>query len=50
MTRLPIWIDPELEIVAVLLTNATHPRVDLDKPLGAVRARFANAVAATVTS
>ena len=49
-TGTSIWIDPELEIVAGLLTNATHPRVDLDKPLGAVRARFANAVAATVTS
>ena len=43
-----MWVDPELDVVAVLLTNATHPRVDLDKPVNALRARFANAVAAAV--
>jgi CubicO group peptidase (beta-lactamase class C family) len=49
-TGTSIWVDPELEVVAVLLTNATHPRVDLDKPVNALRARFANAVAAAVTA
>jgi CubicO group peptidase (beta-lactamase class C family) len=44
------WIDPALDVVVVLLTNATHPRVDLDKPVNALRARFANAVAAAVTA
>ena len=34
------------EIVAVLLTNATHPAVDVNKPVNALRARFANAVVA----
>jgi hypothetical protein len=34
----------------VLLTNATHPAVDLDKPLNALRARFHNAAVASVTS
>ena len=45
-TGTSVWIDPHLDVVAVLLTNATHPRVDLDKPVNALRARFANAVAA----
>jgi serine-type D-Ala-D-Ala carboxypeptidase len=45
-TGTSIWIDPELDVVAVLLTNATHPQVDLDKPVNALRARFANTVAA----
>jgi CubicO group peptidase (beta-lactamase class C family) len=49
-TGTSIWIDPELDVVAVLLTNATHPRVDLDKPVNALRARFANTVAAMVTT
>jgi serine-type D-Ala-D-Ala carboxypeptidase len=48
-TGTSMWVDPELEVVAVLLTNATHPRVDLDKPVNALRARFANAVAAAVS-
>jgi serine-type D-Ala-D-Ala carboxypeptidase len=47
-TGTSIWIDPERELVAVLLTNATHPRVDLDKPVNALRARFHNAVAAAL--
>ena len=47
-TGTSIWVDPELDVVAVLLTNATHPRVDLDKPVNALRARFANAVASAV--
>jgi CubicO group peptidase (beta-lactamase class C family) len=49
-TGTSIWIDPELDVVAVLLTNATHPRVDLDKPVNSLRARFANAVAATLSA
>jgi serine-type D-Ala-D-Ala carboxypeptidase len=48
-TGTSMWIDPELDVVVVLLTNATHPRVDLDKPVSALRARFANAVAAAVS-
>ncbi len=40
---------PSSTIVAVLLTNATHPAVDLNKPVNALRARFANAVVAAVT-
>jgi CubicO group peptidase (beta-lactamase class C family) len=49
-TGTSMWIDPKLDVVAVLLTNATHPHVDLDKPLNALRARFANAVAAAVSN
>ena len=48
-TGTSIWIDHALDAVAVLLTNATHPSVDLDKPVNALRARFANSVAAAVT-
>jgi CubicO group peptidase (beta-lactamase class C family) len=47
-TGTSIWIDPARELVAVLLTNATHPRVDLDKPVNALRARFHNTVVATL--
>ena len=49
-TGTSMWVDPALEVVAVLLTNATHPRVDLDKPVNALRARFANAVAASCST
>ena len=49
-TGTSIWIDPELDVVVVLLTNATHPYVDLDKPVNALRARFANTVAAAVSN
>ena len=49
-TGTSVWIDPSRDIVAVLLTNATHPQVDLDKPVNALRARFANAVVAGVTA
>lgn len=45
-TGTSLWIDPARELVAVLLTNATHPHVDLEKPVNALRARFHNAVAA----
>jgi hypothetical protein len=34
----------------VLLTNATHPHVDLNKPVNALRARFHNAVVASLAS
>ena len=49
-TGTSMWIDPDRELVMVLLTNATHPAVDLDKPLNALRARFHNAAVASVTS
>lgn len=49
-TGTSIWIDPARELVAVLLTNATHPRVDLEKPVNALRARFHNAVVAATSS
>jgi CubicO group peptidase (beta-lactamase class C family) len=47
-TGTSIWIDPGHDLVAVLLTNATHPYVDLNKPVNALRARFHNAVVASV--
>lgn len=49
-TGTSIWIDPERELVAILLTNATHPGVDSGKSVNSLRARFHNAVAATVDS
>lgn len=49
-TGTSIWIDPSQELVVVLLTNATHPRVDVHKPLNALRARFHNAVVASFAS
>ncbi len=45
-TGTSVWIDPGTELVAVLLTNATHPTVDLSKGLDRLRARFHNIVAA----
>lgn len=47
-TGTSIWIDPERDLCAVLLTNATHPAVDIDKPVNALRARFHNAVVAAL--
>lgn len=47
-TGTSIWIDPERELCAVLLTNATHPQVDIDKPVNALRARFHNSVVAAL--
>lgn len=47
-TGTSVWIDPDRQICAVLLTNATHPEVDLDKPVNAMRARFHNAVVASL--
>ncbi|MGH8957174.1 MAG: serine hydrolase domain-containing protein [Acidimicrobiia bacterium] len=49
-TGTSMWIDPERELVAILLTNATHPRVDLGKPVNSLRARFHNAVVAAIDS
>jgi CubicO group peptidase (beta-lactamase class C family) len=49
-TGTSIWIDPGHDLVAVLLTNATHPYVDLNKPVNALRARFNNAVVASLAS
>jgi CubicO group peptidase (beta-lactamase class C family) len=49
-TGTSIWIDPPRELVAILLTNATHPQVDLSKPVNALRARFHNAVVAALDS
>jgi len=43
-TGTSVWIDPASDLCAVLLTNATHPEVDIDKPLNSLRARFHNAV------
>jgi hypothetical protein len=43
-----VWCDPDLELVAVLLTNATHPVVDQTLGMDRLRARFHNAVAAAV--
>lgn len=45
-TGTSIWVDPANELVVVLLMNTTHPHVDLDKPVNALRARFHNSVAA----
>ncbi|MGH8912885.1 MAG: serine hydrolase domain-containing protein, partial [Acidimicrobiia bacterium] len=45
-TGTSVWMDPARDLVMVLLTNATHPRVDLDKPVNGLRARFHNVVAA----
>lgn len=42
------WADPTNGLVAVLLTNATHPSVDLAGGIDRLRARFSNVVAASV--
>jgi CubicO group peptidase (beta-lactamase class C family) len=47
-TGTSIWIDPDRKMCAVLLTNATHPQVDIDKPVNAMRARFHNAAVAAL--
>jgi CubicO group peptidase (beta-lactamase class C family) len=49
-TGTSIWIDPDHALCAVLLTNATHPRVDIDRPVNAMRARFHNAVVAALST
>jgi CubicO group peptidase (beta-lactamase class C family) len=49
-TGTSIWIDPENEIVAVLLTNRVHPRIDDDGTRSiALRHRFHNAVVRELT-
>lgn len=45
-TGTSLWMDPTAGVVAVLLTNATHPRVDLHTGLDQLRARFHNVIAA----
>ena len=49
-TGTSMWLDPERNLVAILLTNATHPRVDLGKPVNSLRARFHNAVVTAADS
>lgn len=46
-TGTSLWVDPELELVAVLLTNRVHPTRDNPAFLS-VRARFHNLVAAAI--
>ena len=45
-----LWIDPEADLVIVLLTNAIHPEVPLTSGLSSLRARFHNAVAAELNN
>ncbi|MDP9445024.1 MAG: serine hydrolase [Actinomycetota bacterium] len=47
-TGTSLWVDPAAELVAVLLTNATHPQVDLAKGIDRLRARFHNVLAAAL--
>jgi CubicO group peptidase (beta-lactamase class C family) len=46
-TGTSLWIDPEIEISTILLTNAVHPSRE-HKSLAGVRARFNNAVVASM--
>lgn len=48
-TGTSLWCDPEARLVVVLLTNATHPVVELAKDVDRLRAQLHNAVAACVT-
>ncbi len=48
-TGTSVWCAPDMGLVAVLLTNATHPVVDLSKGMDRLRARFHNVVAAGLT-
>lgn len=47
-TGTSVWIDPAANLVAVLLTNATHPVVGFRNGIDRLRARFCNIVAASV--
>ncbi len=47
-TGTSMWIDPVTDTYIVLLTNAVHPRARDVSPAIALRARVANAVAATL--
>ncbi len=46
-TGTSVYCDPDIDLVAVLLTNATHPSVDLAAGVDGLRARFHNIVAAS---
>ncbi len=47
-TGTSLWVDPVADLVAVLLTNATHPRVERSRGVNRLRARFHNVLAANV--
>ena len=47
-TGTSLWVDPAVDLVAVLLTDATHPRVDRSRGANRLRARFHNVLAANV--
>jgi CubicO group peptidase (beta-lactamase class C family) len=47
-TGTSLWIDPAADLVAVLLTNASHPEVDPSRRVNRLRARFHNALAANM--
>ena len=45
-TGTSLWIDPDAQLVAALLTNSTHPRVPADgSGMRSLRARFHNSLA-----
>lgn len=48
-TGTSVWCDPDTDLVGVLLTNATHPSVDLAGGLDRLRARFYNVLTASFT-
>lgn len=47
-TGTSLWVDPATDLVAVLLTNATHPRFDRSRRVNRLRARFHNLLAANL--
>ncbi len=47
-TGTSLWVDPAADLVAVLLTNATHPAVDISRSVNRLRARFHNLLAASL--
>jgi CubicO group peptidase (beta-lactamase class C family) len=47
-TGTSLWIDPDLDIVAVLLTNRVHPTVGSRTVITALRRRFHDAVSLAV--
>ncbi len=49
-TGTSIWIDPDLDLVAVLLTNRVHPRVGDRALITGLRRRFHDAVVAALES
>lgn len=44
-----LWIDPTKDLIAVLLTNSTHPKVIGESRIDSVRARFSNLAAQSVS-